>query len=263
MKILLIYFVTVFLSNTVGALSGMGGGVIIKPALDFLGYHSLNTIAFYSSVAVFTMSISSTYKQYQNGIHIQWNKAVGVSMGSLIGGMIGDLLLNRALIATSNQEQVQMIQYSIMLITLILVLLYNQFSDWHFQFKRSSVFVFVGLFLGILSTFLGIGGGPINVACLIFFFGMEIKSATVYSIITIFFSQLAKLGTIAFSTGFAGFDLTMLWAIIPAALLGGYVGGVFSKKMSEQRVAQLYSFVIFLVILLNSYNLWMIVKGYL
>ncbi|MGH2335518.1 sulfite exporter TauE/SafE family protein, partial [Enterococcus faecalis] len=64
MRALLIYFITIFLSNTVGALSGMGGGGIIKPVLDFLGFHLLNSIAFYSSVAVFVMSISSTYKQY-------------------------------------------------------------------------------------------------------------------------------------------------------------------------------------------------------
>ncbi len=57
----------------------MGGGVIIKPILDFLGFHSLSSIAFYSSVAVFVMSISSTYKQYQNGIYIDWRKAISIS----------------------------------------------------------------------------------------------------------------------------------------------------------------------------------------
>ena len=91
MRVLLIYFITIFLSNTVGALSGMGGGVIIKPVLDFLGFHSLNSIAFYSSVAVFVMSISSTYKQYQNGVQIEWKKAASISFGSLVGGMLGDL----------------------------------------------------------------------------------------------------------------------------------------------------------------------------
>ena len=90
MRVLLIYFITIFLSNTVGALSGMGGGVIIKPVLDFLGFHSLNSIAFYSSVAVFVMSISSTYKQYQNGVQIEWKKAASISFGSLVGGMLGD-----------------------------------------------------------------------------------------------------------------------------------------------------------------------------
>ncbi len=61
------------------------------------------------------------------------------------------------------------------------------------------------------------------------------------------------------TTGFAVFDLTMLLAIIPAALFGGYVGGLFSKKLSQQRVAQIYSLVVFLVILLNMYNLWTVI----
>lgn len=259
MRVLLIYFITIFLSNTVGALSGMGGGVIIKPVLDFLGFHSLNSIAFYSSVAVFVMSISSTYKQYQNGVQIEWKKAASISFGSLVGGMLGDSLLNQAIALAPNEEKVQLIQYIIMLVTLVLVLLYNQFSNWHLHLNGLSIFLIVGLGLGILSTFLGIGGGPINVACLILFFGMDIKSATVYSIITIFFSQLAKLGNIGLTTGFAVFDLTMLWAIIPAALFGGYVGGLFSKKLSQQRVAQIYSLVVFLVILLNMYNLWTVI----
>lgn len=99
---------------------------------------------------------------------------------------VGDLLLNQAIALAPNEEKVQLIQYIIMLVTLVLVLLYNQFSNWHLHLNGLSIFLIVGLGLGILSTFLGIGGGPINVACLILFFGMDIKSATVYSIITIF-----------------------------------------------------------------------------
>ena len=261
MKILLIYFITIFLSNTVGALSGMGGGVIIKPALDFIGYHSLSSIAFYSSVAVFTMSISSTYKQYQNGIKIELKKAVSISLGSLLGGVLGDHLLSFALSVAPQQATVQAIQYIIMLLTLILVLLYNRLVSFHLSLQSISTFFLIGILLGTLSTFLGIGGGPINVACLIFFFGMEIKSATVYSIITIFFSQLAKLFSIGTSTGFGAFDLSVLWVIIPAALLGGYFGGFLSKKLTDQRVTQLYNCVISLVILLNLYNLYRVIGG--
>ena len=70
-------------------------------------------------------------------------------------------------------------------------------------------------FLGSFSTFLGIGGGPINVSLLIFCFGLTMKDATVYSIITIFFSQLAKLVEIGLSEGYQAYDLTFLWVIIP------------------------------------------------
>ena len=67
------------------------------------------------------MSISSTYKQYQNGVQIEWKKAASISFGSLVGGMLGDLL-NQAIALAPNEEKVQLIQYIIMLLTLVLVL---------------------------------------------------------------------------------------------------------------------------------------------
>ena len=42
----LIYFVVIVLANTVGAISGMGGGVLIKPILDLIGAHSVAGISF-------------------------------------------------------------------------------------------------------------------------------------------------------------------------------------------------------------------------
>lgn len=258
MPIAVIYFLIIFCASTIGSISGMGGGVIIKPALDFIGYHSLSSITFYSSVAVLTMAFSSTYKQYKNGVQLTLKKALALSLGSLVGGVLGDRLLNGLLVALPSQKSILIVQYVLMLLTLLLVLLYNQYSTFHFSFTSIGIFLFVGLFLGALSTFLGIGGGPINVACLVLFFGMDIKAATVYSIVTIFFSQIAKLLTIALTSGFQSFDLTLLWAIIPAALLGGYLGGVLSKKFTPQHVAQLYKIVVCGVILLNGYNLWLI-----
>ncbi|EGF47401.1 hypothetical protein AAULR_24991 [Lacticaseibacillus rhamnosus MTCC 5462] len=45
----------------------------------------------------------------------------------------------------------------------------------------------------------GIGGGPINIACFLFLFGFGIRQATIYSIVTIFFSQAAKIVQAFFS----------------------------------------------------------------
>lgn len=234
----------------------MGGGVIIKPVLDFIGLHSLSAIAFYSSVAVFTMSLSSTYKQLKSGMSIDISQVLGISIGSLIGGVLGDQLLSRLLSSLGTDSQVQRIQNIIMIITLVIVLFYNQWGKKQYSLSGTMIFLLTGIGLGLVSTFLGIGGGPINVAALTFLFGMDIKQSTVYSIITIFFSQIAKLTAISLTTGFLVYDLSILWAVIPAALLGGYFGGLLSQKMTDAQVKKIYSLIVLLVLLINGYNLY-------
>jgi len=50
-----------------------------------------------------------------------------------------------------------------------------------------------GIIMGMIGAFLGIGGGPINMALLMFGFGYGIKEAGVKSIVVILFSQSSAL----------------------------------------------------------------------
>ena len=71
---------------------------------------------------------------------------------------------------------------------------------------------------------------------------------------TIFFSQLAKLVTIASTTGFAAFDLSVLPYIIVAAIIGGFLGAQFSGLLPSKKVGTVFQFVILLVLIINVYN---------
>ncbi|WP_430601851.1 hypothetical protein IGJ02_001965 [Enterococcus sp. DIV0724b] len=254
MGIYLIYFIIVLLSNTVGAISGMGGGVIIKPMLDAVGYHSLQQIVLYSSIAVFTMSISSTIKQVKSGTKINIKEIMYLSVGAIVGGYVGNNVLD-SLLKHNEDSHVLALQIFITIITLGLSLIYVNMKQFHFYCRKSLSFLLAGLFLGTISALLGIGGGPINVALLTLCFGFSIKQATVYSIATIFFAQSTQLLT-SFSKGdFYLLDIRFLAIILPAALLGGYLGGTFNKNLSEKSVSYLYSGTIIIVLLLNVYNL--------
>ncbi|MGX7245115.1 sulfite exporter TauE/SafE family protein [Enterococcus quebecensis] len=255
MYIGVVYFIVIILANTVGAISGMGGGVIIKPVLDTLHFHSLAAISFYSSVAVFTMSIVSTLRQMKNGLKLKIPIAVFVSLGSVIGGIFGNIIFELLLQLFSEEKYVQLIQIILTIVTLLFAFFYTKIgNERSFDLSHPIWYVTVGLFLGFISTLLGIGGGPINVALLMLCFGIHIKEATVYSIITIFFSQAAKLFTIANITGFDRFDLSILFYVIPAAIVGGFMGALISGKISSERVVQVYQLVILLVLLLNLWN---------
>lgn len=248
----ILYFIIIILANTVGAISGMGGGVLIKPLLDVIGAHSVPAITFYSTVAVFTMSIVSTLRQRKNLV-IDFPVALQISVGAILGGMLGNLAFEGLLDLLVAEKSVQLVQIILTLVTIGFSYIVSE-SKRNLRLQGWQWYSLVGLVLGFLASLLGIGGGPINVAMLLLCFGMPIKSATVYSIITIFFSQLAKIITIAGITGFGRYDLSMLFYVIPAAILGGFLGALFSGRLNEQSVRRVYQAVLLLVLCINGYN---------
>lgn len=57
-----VYFLIALLATTAGAMTGMGGGVIIKPLLDLLGDYDAATIGVLSALTVFVMSLVSQWQ---------------------------------------------------------------------------------------------------------------------------------------------------------------------------------------------------------
>lgn len=254
----IIYFIIIVFANTIGAISGMGGGVLIKPIFDLFHVHSVAAISFYSSMAVLTMSVVSTSKQLQNGIQIKWPFAIQVSSGAVVGGLLGNVVFEKILNLFPGGREVQLIQIVLTIITLVFSYLYSKKIWRNFNYQAPILIICSGLLLGFLASLLGIGGGPINVALLMLLFNIPIKQATVYSIITIFFSQLTKVLTIFVTVDMSRYDMNMLYYIIPAAILGGFLGSYVSGKVTDERVNQVYQWVIILVLLINIYNGWQV-----
>ncbi len=259
MAIGILYFLVIVAANTVGAISGMGGGVIIKPVFDSIGAHSVATISFYSSTAVLVMSFVSTVRQMQEGVHFRGRVILFIAIGALLGGMLGNLTLDGLLQAMQQEEQVQLLQIFLLVVTLLFALFYTRCKWQCLELSGGFWFVVCGMVLGFFASLLGIGGGPINVALLMFWFGFPIKRATMYSITIIFLSQSAKMLTLAATTGFQRFDLTMLLFVVPAGAVGGFLGAYANRIFSPARVEQIFQVVIMLVLLLNAYNFWSIV----
>ncbi len=249
-----LYFLIIVVANAVGSVSGMGGGVIIKPVLDFVGHDSVVAISFYSTVAVFTMSLVSTIRQVQAGRKIQWQQVAYLALGSVFGGYLGNQTFEFLLKRATQTSQVTLIQIAVTVALLVFAMIYTRYENLHWSKQGALWYSAVGLSLGFFASLLGIGGGPINVSLLMLVFAMPIKEATVYSIATIFCSQLTKLVTIAWGTGFARYDLSILVYIVPAAIVGGLLGARMSRLLSDQAVRRVFQWVVLLVIGINLYN---------
>lgn len=249
----ILYFIVILIATLLGACAGLGGGVIIKPVLDFIGVHDLSTISFLSTSAVFAMALYSTAKQCMNKVKFDVTMILLLSVGSIFGGYLGSSLFS-TLLSMMNPEYLKSGQAAILAILLIAVMINMKSNVKTLHVQNRFMILFLGLCLGLISSFLGIGGGPINVAVFIFFFSIDLKKATVYSIATILFTQISSLCTIAATTGFGVYDLSLLWFVIPAALLGGFIGTYINKRSSEEVIEKIFMYSVSCIILLTIYN---------
>lgn len=263
-----LYSAIIFIACTLGAVVGIGGGVIIKPALDMIGLHSVEVIGFISTCAVFAMSISSSVKHIRNKTPMKMSIVCFVSAGSLAGGIIGDEIFNRVR-AVFPSDKIKAVQAVIILAFILFVIIYvNKKDKRSFKLKNPALIVITGLVLGLLSAFLGIGGGPINTAFLTLLFSFSVKESSVYSVAIIFFSQLSQLvkigiNNITLSGGMLETSPLMqsyieIWPIVLAgvcvAVVGGIIGAKINIKISDKAVTKLFSGVLCVVAFINIYN---------
>lgn len=269
---ILYYFLfplVVITASIVGAIAGIGGGVIIRPVLDAFDYFSTPEITnMISTMCVVFGTSTSIIRHITSKSKIEnWKTAVFLGIGAVIGGVIGQFLF-QFVKDSSNGDVLIIVQSVILIALLVFVLFYMKLllpKGKQLHIKNFIVTIIIGIFLGICSTFLGIGGGPINVAVLLLFFGMDMKQAAINSLITIIFSQLAKIvmagidGT--FVTLFSIESLPtvdqswwiFLLILIPISIIGSLLGTWFNKKMSNKGVQIVYMATTVAIILINIY----------
>lgn len=258
----LIYFLISIGATTVGSLTGMGGGVIIKPLMDVMQDFNVETIGVLSSITVFSMALVSIGKQVLAKTEIPFRLAVPLAVGSVVGGYVGEQIL-RAIVGGLPQKLVTGVQNFLLAILILCVYVYmkNKAKITGRTLSGAPVSLAVGCFLGICSSFLGIGGGPINVALIIYLYSTSTKTATVCSLMTILFAQISKLGTVLVSTGFGVYDLSVAPVMIVGAIAGGFIGASLNKRCAEETVDRAFNWVQLLVLAITIFNIVRSVMG--
>lgn len=249
-----LYFIIIIIANTIGALAGIGGGVLIKPIFDAIGHHSLAAITFYSSCAVWMMSLVSSYRNKKTLKTYPISYLLYLGIGSILGGVLGNYLFATLLGQVTHQALVEKLQIILLLMTLIIAYILGLPSITHKEFRSNISFLMTSLLLGAVASFIGIGGGPMNVALLMYLFSFNIKEAANMSLWIILISQSSKLFTIGMTTGYQVYDLSMLYYIFPAAIIGGLLGSKLRGVLSERWVSMIYQSAIIGIVLLSIFQ---------
>ena len=250
------FFLIACFASTIGAISGIGGGIIIKPVLDAFSGQGPAEINFLSGSTVLVMSLVSLLFSRGSGIKLESKRGTALAGGAVLGGVTGKMLFNITLRFFVHTALIGIIQSLILILLTLTVLRYlkKKKTIRSRDIHNIPFCSFIGLLLGMVSAFLGIGGGPINIMVISYFLSMDSKTAMLHSLYTIFLSQVASFLFFFSEGGILPVNLVLLIAMTSGGICGGLIGSRIVKTTSDDHVDRLFNIVLWLVILLSVYN---------
>lgn len=254
-----IFFLVSFAASIVGAICGIGGGVLIKPLLDAFGALSVSTISFLSGCTVLSMSCYSVFKaKMSKESLVDAKTGTPLAIGAAVGGVAGKMMFQSIASMFADQNRVGAVQaFCLMIITFgTLIYTIKKDSIKTHQVTNAAACVLIGIVLGICSSFLGIGGGPINLVVLFFFFSMDTKTAAQNSLYIILFSQITSLINTLVTRTVPTFSFVLLILMVGGGILGGMAGRSINKKMDTNMVNKLFIGLMVIIIFINIYNIY-------
>lgn len=252
----ILIFAICYFASAIGGICGIGGGVVIKPVLDALGVMDVSSISFLSGLTVLSMSVISVFRQ--RGSHqVELRTGSLLAAGAVAGGIVGNFLFQQVKALAGQDAFVGMVQAIVLALVTLLTLIYSAFFRSRlpsYHVKNPLGCVGIGGFMGVLSSFLGIGGGPINLAVLFFAFSMDTKKAAANSLYIIMFSQLSSFFTSLIQGTIPQFPWIYLIIMVTAGVLGGMSGSQLNRRITAATTDKLFAGLLCVIILICIYN---------
>jgi uncharacterized membrane protein YfcA len=256
---LLLFFLIAFIPSVAGAICGIGGGIVIKPVLDMLSGNSPKVINFLSSTTVLCMTavtLSTRLLQTKKScVKLEAGRGTALALGAALGGILGKLLFQLAVTGLPGNK-IGVIQSLSLLILSIGIFIYN-IKQGCFEPKRITnimVCAFWGICLGIMSTFLGIGGGPLHIPVISFFLGMDTKTTSLHVTYIVFLSQLFNFITTVVTGTIPAVSLPVIVVMIAGGIIGGWIGSQLLLRMKNRHADLTFRFFLAVVIFICAWN---------
>lgn len=228
-------------AGSLGSMIGVGGGIMMVPALAFLGLPPTQ-IASTSLFAVTSTSVSSTIA-YSRQKRIDYRLGAGMAAFAVPGAVIGAFL--------SGQLSAQdfRLYFGILL---SLVGLYVAFRSSILKEKgetgrspaRRVALYAITFGAGIISSLFGVGGGIIFVPAMLLVLGLAMQKAAPTSQLTLMITALVGVFTHA---ALQHPDYVYAIALSAGAFAGAQLGARWSKKVKEALLQRLLGVVLIAV----------------
>lgn len=248
-----------FLASAAGCICGIGGGVIIKPVLDALGLYSVAAISFMSGGIVLAMTaytVLGTVLAHESVIEKRVSTWLG--LGAALGGLAGKQLFDLFREGVGGGDLIGAVQAALLFAVTLGTAAYTvcRARIRPRRMVRPVGCVLTGLGLGMVSAFLGIGGGPIHLVVLQFFFSMETKRAAQNSLYIILLSQLASLLFTVAAGRVPDFPAPLFACMVGCGILGGMIGRRIHRRIAAKTVDRLFLGLLAVIMGICAYNVF-------
>ncbi|HEX7258978.1 MAG TPA: sulfite exporter TauE/SafE family protein [Nitrososphaeraceae archaeon] len=241
LELFIILIIIGFGAGILGSLIGVGGGIIITPALTYMGFPP-SVIASSSLIAVFATSISSTLT-YVSKKYVNYWLGIKLALPAIPGSIIGGIFTNFVLLEDFK------IYFAILLISVgIYILIKNKIiSRTIVTIPKPllySVLIFGNFGAGIISSFFGVGGGIIFVPILVIIYKMKMINASPTAQFTLLISTMTGLIT-HIMLEHPEYSYGILLAL--GSFFGAQIGSRSIQRINENILSKILSFSLIII----------------
>ena len=163
----LVYIAIGLVGGFMSGMFGVGGGILIVPALIYLAGEDPRRAAGTSLLAILPVSIAGVIT-YAIGGHVDVLLSVILAAGSIAGAPIGSWLLSKV---SRTALALAFIAFLLVVVVSLFLVIPSRDAVVHIDVLAGIGLFVLGFVVGIMSGLLGIGGGVVIVPMLVLLFG--------------------------------------------------------------------------------------------
>lgn len=236
------YFIGLILSALIGlslGLIGGGGSILTVPILVyFLGVEPREAVVM-SLAVVGVTSLFGTFLHWKRE-NVNFSSGLFFGVSGIFGAFLGSPLTHLV-----SPETLLLLFGALMFVVAISMLWRKRKASDEIPREMNKMKATAsGFGVGVLTGFLGVGGGFLIVPALVLFGGLQIKEAIGTSLLVIFLNCLAGLLGHASQSAF---DWSLTFVLIALAVGGAIFGTVLSHRLAAHRLQKMFAYLVLIV----------------
>jgi uncharacterized protein len=237
-----VYLLGLILSAVIGlslGLIGGGGSILTVPILVYLLGVQAHEAVGMSLAVVGATSLFGAYLHWKRG-SVNFSSGLLFGISGIFGALLGSPLTKMV------SPGVLLLLFGALMFVVAISMLWrrkNACDETKREINRAKA-VSAGFGVGVLTGFLGVGGGFLIVPALVLFGGLQMKEAIGTSLLVIFLNCVA--GLIGHASQGA-FDWSLTFLVMVLAVGGALIGTILSHKLAARRLQTVFAYLVLVV----------------